>query len=39
VVGALAAAVADEARRSGAAAMGDEAGFGDTEEFGLARGR
>jgi malate dehydrogenase (oxaloacetate-decarboxylating) len=39
VVGAVAAAVADEARRSGEAGAGVEVGFGATEEFGALPGR
>jgi malate dehydrogenase (oxaloacetate-decarboxylating) len=39
VVSAVAAAVADEARDSGAAAAGAEVGFAQTEEFGALPGR
>ncbi len=39
VVGAVASAVADEARESGTAAAGAEMGFASTEEFGVLPGR
>ena len=39
VVGAVAAAVADEARESGTAEAGSEMGFASTEEFGVLPGR
>jgi malate dehydrogenase (oxaloacetate-decarboxylating) len=39
VVGAVAAAVADEARESGTAEAGAEVGFASTEEFGVISGR
>ena len=39
VVGAVAAAVADEARESGTAEAGAEIGFASTEEFGVLPGR
>jgi malate dehydrogenase (oxaloacetate-decarboxylating) len=39
VVGAVAAAVAEEARESGTAAAGAEVGFAQTEEFGALPGR
>jgi malate dehydrogenase (oxaloacetate-decarboxylating) len=39
VVGAVAAAVASEARASGTAGAGAEVGFGQTEEFGVLPGR
>jgi malate dehydrogenase (oxaloacetate-decarboxylating) len=39
VVGAVASAVADEARESGTAEAGSEMGFASTEEFGVLPGR